>query len=80
LPDVWDAAAHLFPPLPGMNICSNLCTSGARSRLRRVSVKAKPGERPVDFVPYPLGSGLFLTSMRGLQEKHGFTLEHVDPG
>lgn len=41
--------------------------------------EGQPGERSVEFVPYPLGSCLFLTPMRGVAGEHGFTLEHVGP-
>ncbi|KAH6842732.1 hypothetical protein B0I37DRAFT_202604 [Chaetomium sp. MPI-CAGE-AT-0009] len=68
------------PTPPRHEHLHHLCTSSALSRLRGVSVKAKPGERLVDFVPYPLGSGLFLTSMRGLQESTASPWSMWTPG
>jgi hypothetical protein len=67
LPDVWDAAAHLFPP-PSRHEHLHHPMHVWRPLKAEESVgEGQTGERSVGFVPYPLGSCLFLTPMRGLQ-------------
>ena len=66
-------------PLPGMNICTGPCTSGALPRLRSVG----EGQTRSDvgrFCPISAWKLAILTPVRGCRRAHAFHLGRVDPG